>query len=81
MSEQPEALKLAEKLEGYSPNSGYATYCHKAAAELRRLHEVNGELLYALEDIEMVGNENGGVGVYLAKLARKAIAKAEGETA
>jgi hypothetical protein len=26
-------------------------YCHKAAAELRRLHEVNAELVKALEEV------------------------------
>ena len=33
-----EALKLADKLSSYSLRSGYAWWCHKAAAELRRLH-------------------------------------------
>ena len=40
MSAQPEALRLAEKMESYKLCSGYAWHCHKAAAELRRLHEV-----------------------------------------
>ena len=42
---QPEALRLAEILEGY-----YAGYMNtkEAAAELRRLHEVNAELVEAL---------------------------------
>ena len=48
MSAQPEALRLAEKMESYKLCSGYAWHCHKAAAELRRLHEVNAELLEAL---------------------------------
>jgi len=41
---KPEALRLAEWLET-SPN----TRDKKAAAELRRLHEVNQELVEALE--------------------------------
>jgi hypothetical protein len=41
---QPEALRLAEHLE----DQGYYLD-HDAAAELRRLHEVNAELLEALE--------------------------------
>jgi hypothetical protein len=46
----PEALRLAERLERYdATRSGYAKYCHFAAAELRRLHEVNQELLAALK--------------------------------
>jgi hypothetical protein len=78
MNEQPKALRLADDLDQWSHTT---LDVHEAAAELRRLHEMNAELLEALEDIEMVGDENGGVGTYLAKLARKAIAKTEGEQA
>jgi hypothetical protein len=90
MNKQPEALKLAEKLEGYSPNSGYATYCHKAAVELRRLHEVNGELLEALKsyslpidmnNIALSRHEFGSQDVERELKRRAAIAKAEGEQA
>jgi len=43
---QPEALRLAERLERYdATRSGYAKHCSLAAAELRRLHEVHEELL------------------------------------
>lgn len=46
MSKQPETLRLAEALEGI-PDLLEA--CNKnAAAELRRLHEVNQELVEAL---------------------------------
>ena len=80
MNEKPEALKLAEKLEGYSPNSGYATYCHKAAAELRRLHKVNAELLFALKNL--LNAKNGESAVFDSdEIARAAIAKAEGGAA
>jgi hypothetical protein len=48
MTTQPEALRLADKMSSYSLSSGYAWHCHKAAAELRRLHEVNQELVAAL---------------------------------
>jgi len=44
MSTQPEALRLADALTKYL-GGNTAT---QAAAELRRLHEVNGELLEAL---------------------------------
>ena len=37
MTTQPEALRLADKLEGHGTQYGETTY-HKAAAELRRLH-------------------------------------------
>jgi len=42
---QPEALRLAEYLD--LPHIGQ----HKSADELRRLHEVNQELLAALEEL------------------------------
>jgi hypothetical protein len=77
MSKQPEALRLAAHAEA---NASFGDM-KLIAAELRRLHEINGALLHALENIEMVGNENGASGMYLAKLARKAIAKTEGQKA
>jgi hypothetical protein len=48
VSEQPEALRLADALEA-SVVYGYDDTA--AAAELRRLHSVNAELLEALEDL------------------------------
>ena len=44
---QPEALRLAEFFE----DRGFYRSELKAAAELRRLHEVNAELVEALEKI------------------------------
>jgi hypothetical protein len=42
---QPEALRLAQELDAY-----HTMACHKqAAAELRRLHSVNAELLERLK--------------------------------
>ena len=57
---------------------------HEAAAdELRRLHEVNQELLEALKDATEgleIASAGGGVDFYAyAKTSRAAIAKAEGE--
>lgn len=54
MSEQPEALRLAEWAEWFcknvnDPKDFRWVHMAKAAAELRRLHEVNQELLEALE--------------------------------
>jgi len=73
MSAQPEALRLAERLERYdATRSGYARHCYFAAAELRRLHNVNAALLEALKDM--------GARYGLTDLAREAIAKAEGGT-
>ena len=55
MSEQPEALRIAYCFEGFAidhtPNGWPAIrqqQLNEAAAELRRLHEVNQELLEAL---------------------------------
>ena len=74
---QPEALRLADKMNSYSLRSGYAWHCHKAAAELRRLHESNTELVKALE--EMLDGEGSSFRV-LCEQARAAINKAIGET-
>jgi hypothetical protein len=46
MSKQPTALRLADALEAWT--LGKPTRHHKAAAELRRLHALNGELGAAL---------------------------------
>ncbi len=46
---QPEALRLADDLDGAC--NGPLDFKHKAAAELRRLHEVNTELVEALKDL------------------------------
>jgi len=45
---QPDALRLADQLERMSLSTPWDK---KAAAELRRLHEVNAELVEALKDI------------------------------
>jgi hypothetical protein len=75
MIKQPEALRLAERLERYdATRSGYAKHCSLAAAELRRLHEVNTELLAALK--EMLDGENKSFRE-LCEQARAAIAKGE----
>ena len=68
--EQPEALRLAKIIEGGWSN----TYGRQAAAELRRLHEVNVELIRALIDIE--GNYPH---LWAGERAREALAKAQGE--
>jgi hypothetical protein len=68
---QPEALRLAHWLERDGAN------CQQhldAAAELRRLHEVNQELVAALK--EMLDGENKSFRE-LCEQARAAIAKGE----
>ena len=70
------ALRLAKWLDAM-PSSGYALP-NQAAAELRRLHEVNQELLEALKElVEVSAHLNACQGT--VEQARAAIAKA-GET-
>ena len=73
---QPEALRLADELV----ETPFQSTRYIAAAELRRLHEVNQELLEALDAalklIELVVPIEGDV----TRKARAAIAKATGET-
>ena len=73
MTTQPEALRLADALGKYR-TPPEAT---QAAAELRRLHESNLELVAALKEI--LDGEDQSFRV-LCEQARAAIAKAEGET-
>ena len=70
---QPEALRLADWCDAHS--SGDYRPSSEAATELRRLHEVNAELLEALKTIY------AGHPEHVYHIARAAIAKAEGEQA
>ena len=75
MSEQPNALRLAKWLDAM-PSSGYAL-TNQAAAELRRLHEVNQELLEALKLADALlwgANMNA---VVVERKVKAAIAKGE----
>ena len=70
MSEKPEALRLADMFE--AGNCGYPS---RAAAELRRLHEENQELLDALKElVEVSAHLDACQGT--VEQARAAIAKA-----
>ena len=75
MNTQPEALRLADWLDGHS--NGPMDNKHNAAAELRRLHEVNQELLEALNGLMSVSTLMG----WNIEIARAAIIKATGEQA
>ena len=82
MSEQPEALRLAALWEKQS--HGYAlTPEAETAAELRRLHALNGELLEALKKIDAIEDQMFGPDweeIDEARdIASAAIAKAEGQ--
>ena len=84
MTTQPEALRLADKLDqGYL---AHTTVLYPAAAELRRLHEVNQDLLAALKVAEVAIHEyrtQGAPHAYWDDVeyqAAEAIAKAERTT-
>jgi hypothetical protein len=71
MTTQPEALRLADWMEW---NDASMEVQNEAAAELRRLHESNQELLAALK--EMLDGENKSFRE-LCEQSRAAIAKGE----
>jgi hypothetical protein len=73
MTTQPEALRMAGYL---TDRNRLDLTCDEAAAELRRLHESNLELLSALKEI--LDGEGKSFRV-LCEQARAAIAKAEGK--
>lgn len=75
-TQQPEALRLAEWFEKLTVTDAQVIGCMCAASELRRLHEVNQELLEALRQIiEQHGQWNNGI--WAANLAHAAINKSE----
>jgi hypothetical protein len=77
--DEPEALRLADAIDPLIRKGLDNLTCAAAAAELRRLHDLNGELLEALKlavrqnehDMLMTGEE--------LRNARAAIARAKGE--
>jgi hypothetical protein len=73
---QPEALRLADLID-----DRHATYgdIDEAAAELRRLHEVNAELVEALDKLARLGNGDRYGNSIGNTIAQEAIAKATGE--
>ena len=84
---QPEAVRLADELD---KTLDFQSRAWRAAKELRRLHEVNAELVealdYVIRDLELRsnlkrGDEKGevdiGHGAYMQ--AKAAITKAKGE--
>ena len=83
MSTQPEALRLADALESLAKYQlelgGDGKEDKAAAAELRRLHSVNAELLEALEDLlqEYDVQMSAYQEMDVQRRARAAIAKAE----
>jgi hypothetical protein len=75
---QPEALRLAEKLEqGYV---AHTTVLYPAAAELRRLHESNQELLVALKEARKIIRASSSRNLVKDWDVRTTAAIAKGET-
>ena len=80
MTQQPEALRLADALDLYATGDAHQRDIEQAADELRRLHEVNQELLEVLEKLarlgngERYGNSEGNV------IARAAVIKGRNQT-
>lgn len=79
MNKQPEALRLAAEMTDDIPGCpGLDDLNVKAATELRRLHELNAELLFALKNL--LDAKNGISAIFDSdEIACKAITKAEGE--
>jgi len=73
---QPEALRLAKILERQIPS---IRCLEEAAAELRRLHEVNAELVEALNDIAEWTERYTTPGHPISTVAKAALRKATGE--
>ena len=86
-TKQPEALRLADALDLYATGDAHQRNIEQAADELRRLHEVNQELLKSLEKIRDLYEYETSCGELASRLydARSisifAISKAEGEQA
>ena len=77
MSNKSKALRLADVLER-SVNNPHRYWQGEAATELRRLHEVNQELLGALNDALGLIDDLTPLEGNTVRKARAAIAKATG---
>jgi hypothetical protein len=82
-TEQPEALRLAAALDELLGYRGINPDVGKAASELRRLHQVNSDLLEALQAIvkSLADQDDEGLIEHAQQMidARAAIAKATGK--
>ena len=78
-TQQPKALELADRLEQFAPKDNPVALDFQAAAELRRLHEVNQELLGLVKRYRKE-TPLGHQPHMIAHLADDAIAKAQGDT-
>ena len=82
MSKQPEALRVADWLEHHAPMLTLERPM-EAAADVRRLHSLNAELVDALTQIASIEDQPFGLDweeiAEARKIANKAIAKAEAQ--
>jgi hypothetical protein len=84
MADQPEALRLADVLDHVELRPSDYKDVDKAAAELRRLHALNGELLGACRTAMMLKHLGGmlpgsrEIVDLVVDAARAALARAEG---
>jgi hypothetical protein len=77
---RPEALRLADALDDEFVQGRISNHTgRKAAAELRRLHALNGELLEALKEMLFPYREETAPYEEARDQARAAIARAEGK--
>jgi hypothetical protein len=77
MSTQPETLRLADFLDS-EDHMISSKHIVEAADELRRLHELNQDLLNALHCISLAAQDSGSTREGMGLYARAAIAKARG---
>jgi hypothetical protein len=75
MSTQPETLRLADFLDS-EDHMISSKHIVEAADELRRLHELNQDLLNALHCISLAAQDSGSTREGMGLYARAAIAKA-----
>lgn len=79
MSEQqPEALRLADRLDLYATGDKHQKDIEQATAEMRRLHSVNADLLEALKHVRKDEWLMPRVTSETRRIIRAAIAKATG---
>ena len=79
-NKQPEALRLADRLDLYAAGDDHQRDTEQAAAELRRLHALNQELVKALQTILNTSlMDKGHWAKTIEAEAHAAIAKATGE--
>jgi len=80
MSKQPEALRLAEEYYDDHWIVGTKQWCRETAEELRRLHEINAELVRTMQTIRNISLMNSGDWAKtIEQEVCEAIAKATGE--